>query len=146
MFGNREQAVDELKGITASDADRKKVLDILQRFHDQAGMDSRALHAGVFPNELVDRIWTKCRVASGDEKDGEDEDDDGEQGEDGEEEGSMLLSEQTLLAIVSKVSNLSINLQSLGIVAQNHYLASPSDSAKSCCFWRDSGPEPGGLV
>lgn len=94
----RDQAVTELKGIRADDSDKRKVLEILQRFHDGMAKDADGMA------RLEDSIG---EMDEGDEEDQEEEEEEEErEGEasSGDEDGlGSILSEQTVLAILRKV-------------------------------------------
>ena len=87
----REQAVTELRGIRADDADKRKVLQILQRFHDDVASNSNGLTDGEDEEEAQD-------------EEAEDEEEAASSGEEEEEGLGSILSEQTVLAILRKVS------------------------------------------
>lgn len=107
----RDQAVAELKGSKAEDAeDKRKLLDILQRFHDQMQQDEQQQQQLMaLPHQeqhLGGRGSEGAGGSSSEAEDDEEEDKDGEGGEEGEGEGGGLddiLSEETIGRILGKV-------------------------------------------
>lgn len=116
----RDQAVAELKGSKAEDVDdKRKLLEILQRFHNQMQQDEQQQqHLMASPHQEQHLGGRASEGAGGSDSEAGDEDEqdkDEEGGEEGEGEGGGLdniLSEETLGRILGKVKRAS---QGLGI-------------------------------
>ena len=123
----RDQAVTQLKGTRAEDSDKRKVMQILQRFHDQLGRDDAALHAsGGLAGDGDDDDGER-----GDEEGGSEEEDE-EEGEDGELDLSSILSEQTLASILNRVGPKAHGHAWGPILAHTHVALSRPPCASPC--------------